>query len=132
MSATVLVVDDEPDLRFMLRWALERRIGAVVVEAATGAQALDVLDHHRPGIDVVVLDLALPDLDGWTVLDAMRERPLARDVPVIVASAYSDSAARERAERSGCAGYLVKPFAPLELTTLIERLVAGTAAGGEP
>jgi two-component system KDP operon response regulator KdpE len=118
---SVLVVDDEPDLRWMLRWALERRIGAQVLEAGTGAAALAAV--AREPVDVIVLDLGLPDGDGWDVLGQL-QRAAGASIPVIVASAFSDVGSRARADAAGCAGYLVKPFPPRELAALIQSIVA--------
>jgi two-component system, chemotaxis family, chemotaxis protein CheY len=124
MSRTILVVEDESDLRLSVSLALTMA-GMQVVEAADGTRALDLLDHPPadPALpDAVLLDLRLPDVDGWAVLERLRQRGLVPGLPVIVGSADADPAARQRARDAGCAGYLVKPFEPEALLTLLQRV----------
>ena len=83
----VLLVDDEDDLRRVMRDLLERE-GFTVEEARDGVQALDEVDRHAP--DIIVLDLNLPGLDGYGVLSHIRSRPATRDIPVVVLTAKGD------------------------------------------
>jgi DNA-binding response OmpR family regulator len=101
----VLIVDDNLDILLLLRTNLVRS-GFSVVEAADGEKALRAIDEHRP--DVVLLDLMMPVLDGWGVLEALQDRPDAP--PVIVVSAAASTANTERAYRLGARGYVTKPF----------------------
>jgi CheY-like chemotaxis protein len=124
VTPRILVVEDEDDLRLSLGIAL-RVAGYEVLEAATGRQALDRLDHppgHGDLPDAVLLDLRLPDVDGWSVLDRLGERGLLPELPVIVGSADADPAASRRALALGCVGYLVKPFEPRDLLALLSRV----------
>lgn len=124
MGLRVLVVDDESDIRLSVALALSLA-GHAVVEATTGAEAVDRVVADAP--DAVLLDLRLPDIDGWRVLERLRGLGLFPAVPVVVGSADADPAARRRALDEGCAGYLVKPFEPEALLSLLEPSPPGTA-----
>ena len=110
---SVLVVDDDPDIRDVIATALEDD-GYSVDTASNGAEALDKAEHHQP--DAVVLDATMPVMDGWEFLEHWQERPVERRAPVIVVSAYRASKA---ALRRGAKGYLSKPF---DLDTLEHTL----------
>ena len=103
--ATILIVDDEPDILLMLRMSLEDE-GHEVVLAADGQMALDRIAEHRP--DLVLLDLMMPILDGFGVLEALRgdQDPL----PVVMVSAKSEPADVERATNLGAVEFVTKPF----------------------
>ncbi|MDH3571018.1 MAG: type II/IV secretion system protein, partial [Gemmatimonadota bacterium] len=86
-NAKVLLVDDEESLRKVMRDLLERE-GYEVEEASDGVEALDQVDRHAP--DIVVLDLNLPGLDGYGVLNHLRSRPATENIPVVVLTAHGD------------------------------------------
>ena len=103
--ATVLLVDDEPDILLMLRMSFEDE-GHQVVTAANGEQALQRLAEG--GIDAVVLDMMMPVVDGWGVL---RGKLATGDTtPVIVVSAKSDARDAEKVVELGAVDYVMKPF----------------------
>lgn len=118
---SVLVVDDEPDIALICRLALTLA-GFDVDERGTGQGALDYLAENTP--DVVLLDLRLPDLSGWEVLDRLRERERLAALRVILFSAHA-SAARTAVE-AGCVSFIPKPFTPDDLVAHV------TAAAGLP
>src|SRR2546423_9299467 len=101
MTPLVLVVDDEPDLVSLLRFALETR-GYAVVGAQDGPSALSALNRHHP--DVVVLDLMLPGLDGWDVLAAINDGPTSDRVPVSILTAPSSTSNQFRRWQTGAPG----------------------------
>ena len=114
----VLVVDDDPDLLILLRlWLETARFD--VQTASDGREALDLL--WAKGFDAVVLDIRMPVLDGWAVLEALQEAPVSP--PVVVASAHCGDADKERAMELGAAAFIDKPFEPEQLTHLLEELV---------
>jgi DNA-binding response OmpR family regulator len=118
----ILVVDDDTDIRALLRELLERR-GFSVTEAADGRQALQELYGGRP--DLVLLDVGMPGMDGWTTLERIRE---LSDVPVVMLTARSAELEKTRGLRAGADDYVTKPFGRQELLARIEGLLR--RAGG--
>jgi DNA-binding response OmpR family regulator len=121
---TVLVVEDEQDIRELLRRYLERE-GLSVLTAATGADALRLLDSGRP--DLMVLDLGLPDIDGEELLHVC-----AGSTPVLVLTARSSVEDRIAGLRAGADDYVVKPFSPTEVVLRVRSVLgrAGRWPGG--
>jgi DNA-binding response OmpR family regulator len=105
----VLVVDDEADIRELVRELLARA-GYDVVEAADGSEALKVFYSQQP--DFVILDVQMPVLDGWETLTRIRE---VSDVPVLMLTARAEELDRVRGLRAGADDYLTKPFGRQEL-----------------
>jgi len=124
----ILIVDDEPELRSMLRQYLSRE-GFDVAEAATGSAALDAVSSIEP--DLVLLDVGLPDTDGFEVLRTLRG---TSDVPVIMLTARDDEIDRVVGLSVGADDYVVKPFSPRELVARIHAVLrrgSGGARGGD-
>jgi diguanylate cyclase (GGDEF)-like protein len=114
----ILVVDDEPGVRQVIRVNLVMQ-GHEVVEAKNGAQALKLIDQN--GIDLVILDLMMPKVSGWEVLESLKERRRSHGLPVIVLSAVTSEEAKLRAFDLGAVDYVVKPFAVGELLARVTR-----------
>ena len=112
---TVLVVEDERDIRELLRRYLERA-GLSVLTAATGAEALNLIDQVRP--DLILLDLGLPDIDGTEVLTSV-----ADSTPVVVLTARSAVEDRIAGLRRGADDYVVKPFSPTEVVLRVQAVL---------
>jgi DNA-binding response OmpR family regulator len=127
-AARILVVEDEPQLRSLLRLYLERE-GHRVTEAGDGRAALAAFETG--GSDLVILDLMLPGMQGETILDALRD---AGDVPVLITSAKRSDAERIAGLRAGADDYLPKPFNPHELTARVAAILRRTrrAAADRP
>ena len=125
MGARILVVEDEPQLRGLLRLYLERD-GHRVIDAGDGPSALAAYDTD--GADLVILDLMLPGMQGETVLDALR---YAGDVPVLITSAKRSDAERIAGLRAGADDYLAKPFNPHELTARVAAILRRTRAADD-
>lgn len=119
----ILIVDDEPELRTMLRQYLSRE-GFDVAEAATGRDALDTVTHSEP--DLVLLDVGLPDIDGFEVLRTLRA---TSDIPVIMLTARDDEIDRVVGLSVGADDYVVKPFSPRELVARIQAVLRRGAGG---
>ena len=116
----VLLVDDEDDLRRVMRDLLERE-GFSVQEARDGVQALDEVDRHAP--DIIVLDLNLPGLDGYKVLSQLRSRPATRDIPVVVLTAKGDEENEVKVFELGADDFLSKPFRARALAARLEAVL---------
>ena len=114
---SVLLVDDEDVLRKVMKDLLTRD-GYQVVEAATGLEALDQVDRHAP--DIIVLDLNLPGLDGYSVLKELRTRPATSRIPVIVLTAKGDEDNEVRVFELGADDFLSKPFRAKALSKRLE------------
>lgn len=128
-AARVLVVDDASDLRFLMATVL-RRSGYEVFEAGSGDEALDWLaDQGAQGwVDVIVLDVQMPDVDGWEVLSRLRADPGLYGRPlVLVCTVKNSQADRQRARDLAAAGYLAKPFVISELMAMVAALVRRSA-----
>src|SRR5436190_5274454 len=113
----VLIVEDDDDLRDLVRTVVERE-GMATIEAADGREGLRQFYEHRP--QLVILDIGLPELDGWQVLERVRE---LGDVPVLVLTAASDELDKVRGLRQGADDYVTKPFGRQELIARIEALL---------
>jgi DNA-binding NtrC family response regulator len=119
--ARVLVVDDEP----LIRWSLAETLGARgydVVEAADGASALRMFALEASRADVVLLDVRLPDCDDLRLVSAIRL--LSPKVPVIVMTAYGSEELVEAARRDGVFAVLIKPFEMADIAGLVDRALA--------
>jgi DNA-binding response OmpR family regulator len=128
MTATerILVVDDEPMVREVIVAYLERE-GFRVVEATTGTEALRQIAESRP--DLVVLDVMLPEIDGFSVLAALRK---ANDIPVILLTARTEEPDRVLGLELGADDYVVKPFSPRELVARVRSVLRRSAAPVSP
>jgi two-component system KDP operon response regulator KdpE len=115
-TATVLVVEDEPEIRGILRRVLEE-LGVRVTEAATGAEGIALAERERP--DLVVLDLGLPDVRGDDVCRAVRASPNVGHVPIVVVSARHSEEEKVRLLDAGADDYLTKPFGSAELAARV-------------
>ncbi|KMM83842.1 two component transcriptional regulator, winged helix family [Pseudomonas taetrolens] len=123
LCATILVIDDEPQIRKFLRISLVSQ-GYTVLEAATGAEGLSMAALQQP--DVLVLDLGLPDMDGQQVLREFREWS---NVPVLVLSVRASEAQKVQALDSGANDYVTKPFGIQEFLARIRALLRQAPQG---
>lgn len=123
LSQSVLVVDDEPMARTLLRLMLVRA-GFEVSEAEDGYDALEKIAEELP--DLVILDVMMPGMDGFSVCRAVRESDRTASLPVIMLSAKTDLESVNRGLRAGANKYLTKPISPDELTRQV-RSVLGEA-----
>jgi len=116
----ILVVEDEADIRELIRYNLEQE-GLIVEEAADGAQALERIARRAP--DLVVLDLMLPGMPGLEVCRKIRSTPQTANLPILVATAKGTEVDRVLGLEMGADDYVVKPFSPRELTARIKALL---------
>ena len=116
----VLLVEDEDQLRRVMKDRLERE-GYIVAEARDGVQALDQVDRYAP--DIIVLDLNLPGLDGYSVLQQLRSRPATRAIPVMVLTAKGDEDNEVRVFELGADDFITKPFRARALSARLEAVL---------
>jgi type II secretory ATPase GspE/PulE/Tfp pilus assembly ATPase PilB-like protein/CheY-like chemotaxis protein len=119
-GACVLLVEDEEQLRRVMKDLLQRE-GYTVAEARDGIQALDEVDRHAP--DVIILDLNLPGIDGYSVLAQLRSRPATREIPVMVLTAKGDEDNEVRVFELGADDFVTKPFRARSLTARLEAVL---------
>ncbi len=105
----ILIVDDAEGQRFILRNIIVD-MGCQPVLAESGVQALKILPRCRP--QLILLDVAMPEMDGYEVCKALRDDPEFQDIPVILASAFEDTADILKGFAAGCTDYLAKPYVP--------------------
>jgi CheY-like chemotaxis protein len=122
----VLLVDDEQAIRTICRVNLEGD-GFSVLEAKDGAEALAAIRRQRPSL--VLLDVMMPGVDGWSVAERLAADKKARDIPVVFLSARAASEDRLRAQELGAVGYVVKPFDPVELAGVVRDALERVARG---
>jgi CheY-like chemotaxis protein len=120
MPANILIVDDYADNRELLRLMLETA-GHLVCEAADGRAGIEMAEAEMP--DLILVDLSMPELDGWGVLEKLRADERTRHIPCVAVTAYADGE-RQRALAQGFDAYLPKPYRRAELIETVERLLA--------
>jgi DNA-binding response OmpR family regulator len=118
-ATSVLVVDDEPQVLWMLRFSLEAE-GYRTLSASDGRTALDELHAHRP--QLMLLDVMMPLMDGWSVLEELRALPETERPRVIVVSARSSNRDRAKAAELGADAFVAKPFDVGDLLGLVHEL----------
>jgi len=124
--ATVLVIDDEAPIRLLCRVNLEAA-GMEVLEAGDGPTGLGAARAERP--DVILLDVMMPGMDGWQVLEELLEDPRTREIPIIFLTARAELRDRTRGLELGGVEYVTKPFNPVELAPLVQDLLERVARG---
>jgi DNA-binding response OmpR family regulator len=122
----ILIVDDESAIRLICRLNLHNA-GFDTLEAADGASALALARAEKP--DLILLDIMLPEVDGWRVAEELSENEDTRDIPVLFLSARSDYPDQVRGYETGSVGYITKPFDPLDLTNMVRRVLERTRRG---
>jgi len=121
----ILTVDDDEAIRFLVRENLKLG-GYEVTEAADGREALRMIAAAQP--DLIILDVKMPEPDGWEVLRILRGHPDTEALPVIMLTVLADDANIARGWGIGADFYLTKPFEPQELMEVVDRLLRGEEA----
>jgi two-component system, OmpR family, alkaline phosphatase synthesis response regulator PhoP len=115
----VLVVDDEPQVVWVIQFSLEAE-GYETFTARDGVEAMEQMVAHKP--DLVVLDVMMPRMDGWSVLEALAKIPEADRPRVVMVTALASAADRARATELGADAYVSKPFSVEELIDVLHGL----------
>ena len=122
----VLVIDDEAPIRLLCRVNLEAE-GMEVLEAPDGRAGLDLAREEKP--DAVLLDVMMPGLDGWSVAEELLADEDTRGIPIVFLTARADLRDRARGIDVGGLEYVTKPFNPVELASLVRRVVGAVERG---
>jgi CheY-like chemotaxis protein len=117
---TLLIVDDDPFIRKLVVTTLQDVTGFVISEAADGEQALALARADPPA--VVLLDVDMPTLDGIEVCRRLRADPTTSAATIVILTAAHGNSVQEQAEAAGADLFLTKPFSPLALLRLVDRL----------
>lgn len=118
----ILVVDDDPNLLVLLSKML-MRVGVTPTTAENGGQALEILSNEA-AFDLLILDLMLPDIDGFEVLSRLRADHAHDDMPVLILSARADPDTIKQGLDLGADGYLTKPYLPNTLTSRVRAVLS--------
>jgi CheY-like chemotaxis protein len=122
----VLVIDDEENIRLLCRVNLAVS-GIEVLEAGDGAAGLEMARKDQP--DLILLDVMMPGLDGWEVARRLAADPMTREIPVVFLTARAGHEDRLQGEQVGAVGYVVKPFDPVSIATVVELTLARMGEG---
>ncbi len=120
MTKMILIVEDNINLIHVLGLTLELH-GYDVIRTTDGKQALNMAASHLP--DLIMLDLSLPDMDGFAVAGLIRRNPKTHSIPILAATERKSFKEKEECLQSGCDAYISKPFTPKELVSRIEKLL---------
>nr|WP_238940806.1 response regulator [Sphingomonas beigongshangi] len=120
VTSTIMTVDDSPSMRMLLRAALTD-LGYQVLEAEDGVHALERLDGVQP--DLLITDINMPRLDGFGLIERVREQDRHRNLPILVLTTESSDEKKQRARKAGATGWIVKPFHPEKLAAAIRRVL---------
>ncbi|MCC5632205.1 response regulator [Nostoc sphaeroides] len=121
MSKNILIVDDEEDVRAIAKLGLEMGAGWNVLTASSGQEALNVAVNHK--LDVILLDMMMPDMDGRATLQQLKANPATKKIPVILLTAKFQQSDRERFTDLDVAAIFAKPFRPLKLAEQISEVL---------
>ena len=119
MARKILTCDDEKHIVRLIQVNLERQ-GYEVITAFNGAECLEKVKEDRP--DLIVLDVMMPEMTGFEVLEALKKDPETESIPVIMLTARAQDADVLRGWQSGVECYLTKPFNPMELIAFVKRI----------
>ena len=117
MPSTILLIEDNEQNRYLTTYLLEKS-GHKVVSALTGPEGLQIAEQILP--DLIVLDIQLPEMDGYEVATALKSRPLVQEIPIVAVTSYAMAGDRDRILGAGAAGYIEKPINPDTFVSEIE------------
>lgn len=120
-KAKILVADDDPAIQELIRLNLEIQ-GYQVIVASNGVETVRKAFSERP--DLIILDILMPEIDGYEVMRLLKNSEETSNIPIIVLTAYASDAGALISWVEGAEGYLAKPFNPDELLMLVERVLA--------
>ena len=128
VGQTVLLVEDNEDNRIIYSTVL-RHLGYTVVEALDGVRAIALARSERP--DVILMDISIPEMDGWEATRILRQDAATKDIPIIALTAHALADDREKASALGFTSYLAKPVEPRTVVAEVRRWIGGSA-GARP
>jgi two-component system cell cycle response regulator DivK len=121
MSKVILVIEDQEDNRRIMRDLLTS-VDYRVIEAVTGEDGIRAAETHQP--DLILMDIQLPDFDGYEATRRIKAQPDLRSIPIIAVTSYALSGDDKKAFEAGCDAYVSKPFSPRALLARVREFVA--------
>jgi two-component system chemotaxis response regulator CheY len=118
--ATILTVDDTASMRQMISFTLHS-VGHEVIQASDGQEALKVLEGKK--VDLVIADINMPNMDGITLLKSLRALADYKFTPILMLTTESQDAKRQQGKIAGATGWIVKPFNPEQLLTVVKKVL---------
>ena len=128
MMKKVLIIEDNEQNMYLFSFLLEQN-GHRVVQAENGLKGMALAKDEKP--DVILLDIQLPDMNGYEIAQKLRKNPQTEDIPIIAVTSYAMVGDREKTIESGCTGYIEKPINPDTFLSEINRFIANTGPGGQ-
>jgi two-component system, chemotaxis family, chemotaxis protein CheY len=120
MAKTIMTVDDSASIRQMVVFTLKQG-GYDVIEAGDGREALSKLNGAKP--DMIITDLNMPNLDGIGLIRAVRSDATRRFLPIVMLTTESQDARKQEGKAAGATGWIVKPFMPEQLLSVVRRVL---------
>ena len=120
MSARILLIEDHEDNRRIVRDLLES-VGYEIIEALTGEEGVMLAATELP--DAILMDIQLPNIDGYEATRRIRANPQLRETPIIAVTSYALSGDDAKAFEAGCTAYVAKPFEPMDLLAKVREYV---------
>jgi two-component system cell cycle response regulator DivK len=128
-AKTVLLVEDNEDNRIIYATAL-RYAGYLVLEAITGTEGVRQAREELP--DLILMDISIPELDGWEATAILKADPATRHIPIVAVTAHALPGDEERSLKAGCDGYVAKPISPALLIAEVDRRFGRTTPSYTP
>ncbi len=118
-SDKVILIAEDEKINFLFLKAVFKKSGITILEANTGREAIDLCEDGKNQVDIILMDIKMPDIDG---LEATRKiKKINPDIAVIAQTAYTFKEDQERAEEAGCDDFLAKPVRPANLLALVDK-----------
>lgn len=118
--ATILTVDDTASMRQMISFTLNS-VGHEVIQASDGKEALKMIEGKK--VDLVIADINMPNMDGITLLKSLRALADYKFTPILILTTESQEAKRQQGKVAGATGWIVKPFNPEQLLTVVKKVL---------
>lgn len=127
MTKKVLIIEDNEQNMYLFSFLLEQN-GHQVIQAENGYRGMALAEDEQP--DFILLDIQLPDMNGYEIAHKLKNNPQTKDIPIIAVTSYAMVGDREKTMESGCTGYIEKPINPDTFLSEIKRFIANTGSGG--
>ena len=127
MKPKILIIEDNGQSLYLFTFMLEKH-GYEVIQARDGQEGIEKACREKPAL--ILLDIQLPDMDGYEVARRLKEKPESRDIPIVAVTSYAMVGDRERILVAGCAGYVEKPINPETFMAEVEQHLPARPSGG--